>query len=92
MTGTVNGVELTDGLMLIAALPMEILIAMILLSRILKYKINRWTNIIVAAIGIVSTIGTGVNDLDDIFFVTIIIVGLLAIIWLAWGWEDEQKE
>ena len=71
---------------------MEILIAMILLSRILKYKINRWTNIIVAAIGIVSTIDTSVNDLDDIFFVTIIIVGLLAIIWLAWGWEDEQKE
>src|SRR5512146_3075063 len=47
-------------LMLGGAMMMEISIAMILLSRILKYGLNRWINIIVSLITIAFVVGGGV--------------------------------
>jgi hypothetical protein len=46
-------------MMLVAAIMMEISIAMIFLSRVLKYKANRWANIIIGVITIVWVIGGG---------------------------------
>lgn len=56
MTGTVNGVQLTEERLLVAGIMMEIPIVMVVLSRVLKYRINRWANIIGGAIGIVFVI------------------------------------
>jgi hypothetical protein len=50
LTGSVNGMTMNENFLLIAAILMEIPIAMILLSRILKYKANKWSNIISASI------------------------------------------
>lgn len=86
MTGTVNGVTITEEFMLIAGILLEIPIVMVLLSRVLKYRVNRWANIIAGVLTIVFIIANGVSDLDDIFFITIQIVGLLVIIWYAWKW------
>lgn len=46
MTGLVNGIKITDELMLIGGLLAEISIMMVLLSRILDDNANRWANII----------------------------------------------
>ena len=94
MTGTVNGTELTEELMLLGAIPMEILIFMVLLSRVLSYKVNRLLNISVGAIGIVFILGSGnsLNDLDDIFFATIEVAALSLIIWYAWKWSKQESE
>ncbi|NDI35014.1 DUF6326 family protein [Chengkuizengella sediminis] len=86
MTGTVDGVLITEELLLIFGILVEIPIAMVLLSRVLKYKVNFWANSIASVLMIVVIIDNGVADLDDIFFVTIQIIGLLAIIWYAWKW------
>ena len=51
--------QITQGLMLFAAIMMEIPIAMIFLSRVLKYRANRWANIIAGAISIAFVIGGG---------------------------------
>ncbi|AFY55373.1 hypothetical protein Riv7116_2876 [Rivularia sp. PCC 7116] len=87
MTGIVNGVQITEGLMLIGGIMAEIPISMVLLSRVLKYKINRWANIIAGAITIAIIIQNGVGDLDDMFFATIEIVSLSVIVWCAWKWH-----
>ena len=47
MTGN-TGIEITQGLLLVFSILLEIPIAMIVLSRLLKYRINRWANIIAA--------------------------------------------
>src|SRR3990172_13351841 len=52
MAGVVNGVHITDELLLLGGIGMEILIAMVILSRVLPYRVNRWANIIVAPISI----------------------------------------
>ena len=90
MTGTVNGVQMTEGTLLLAGIMLEILLAMVILSRILKYSVNRWANIIVGVIAIPLVIGIGPKDLDDIWFLTIGVVALALIIWYAWKWPDPE--
>jgi Sec-independent protein secretion pathway component TatC len=90
MTGIVNGVQITEGLMLIGGIMAEIPISMVLLSRVLKYRINRWANIMAGAITIAFVINNGVKDLDDIFFATIEIVALTLIVWCAWKWRRQK--
>ena len=68
----------------------EIPIAMVLLSRILKYSVNRWTNIIVGVIMIPLVLSNGLADLDDMFFATIEIVAMTFIVWYAWTWPNPE--
>ena len=44
-TGIVNGVQITEELMLLGGIMAEVPISMVLLSRVLNYRINRWANI-----------------------------------------------
>jgi hypothetical protein len=50
MTGSVGGMHITQEFLLGASVLMEISIAMVLLSRVLKYKANRFANIIAGTI------------------------------------------
>ena len=78
-------------LMLSGAIMMEISIAMIILSRILKYKVNRWANIITSTITIVFIVGGGSTYPHYIFIATIEVICLLLIIWNAWKWSSLEK-
>jgi len=91
LTGVVNGTKITEELMLMGGILMEIPIAMVLLSRVLKYSVNRWANIIAAIFNIVVIIGNRPGDLDDMFFATIEIAALLYIVWSAWKWTESES-
>ena len=91
MTGTVNGVQLTEGLLLVAGIMMEIPIVMVVLSRVLKYRVNRWANIIAAGpIGIAFIINSRPTAPDEIFFATIEVVAMSLIVWYAWKWPKQE--
>ena len=75
-------------LMLIGAIMLEIPIAMILLSRVLKFKVNRWANIIASVITIVYVVGMGSTYPHYIFIATIEVVCMLLIVWFAWKWRN----
>jgi hypothetical protein len=93
MTGTVNSVQVTEGTLLIAGVMLEIPIAMVPLSRILNYSVNRWANIIVGIFTIASVvINNTAPDLDDIFFAAIEVVSLTLIVWYAWKWPKPETE
>ncbi len=77
-------------LMLGGAIMLEIPIAMIFLSRVLKYKVNRWTNIIASVITIAYVVGGGVSYPHYIFIATIEVICLLLILWTAWTWRDVE--
>ena len=76
-------------LMLGGAIMMEISIAMIILSRVLTYRINRWVNIIVSIITIAFVIGGGASYPHYVFIATVEVVCLLLIIWIAGKWSNE---
>ena len=67
MTGFVGGVQMTQELLLLGAIMVEVPIAMVLLSRVLEYRLNRWANIIAGAAGIVFLIVNVSADLDALF-------------------------
>lgn len=91
MTGAV-GFEITQEVLLVFSILLEIPIAMILLSRILKDSVNRWANIVAGVITILFVIGGGSAYLSYIFFATVEVACLLLIIWYAWNWPNNKQE
>jgi len=57
-TGGVGGINMNETTLLVAGIIMEIPIAMVLLSKVLKYKANRLANIIAGTVKTVIMIGT----------------------------------
>lgn len=91
MNGAV-GFQITQGILLVIAVLIEIPIAMIFLSRVLNHKINRWANIIASVITILFVIGGGSPYLYYIFFASVEVICMLVIIWLAWNWKIPEKD
>lgn len=92
MTGNADGIQVTPGFLLIAAMVTEISIAMVFLSRLLKQGVNRWVNIVGGVITILWVIGGGSATLHYIFFASIEVVCSLVIIWLAWHWHSPKVQ
>ncbi len=96
-TGYVGGVHVTQGALLAAAVLMETAIAMVLLSRILKYRANRWSNIIVAVIHTAAVLlslfvgGIPSRITYYTFFATVEIICTLFIVWYAWTWPNLER-
>ena len=85
-------VTMTAGTVLVFAILMEIAIAMVLLSRVLKYGANRWANIVAGVIhtALVSwSLSVGMQPAFYIFFAAIEIPCTLFIVWYAWKWKPE---
>jgi hypothetical protein len=80
---------------LVFALMMEIAIAMILLSRFLKYGANRWANIIAGLFytALVAWSLTGETPLPfSVLFSSLEIVCTLFITWYAWKWRNTEGQ
>jgi hypothetical protein len=90
MNGAV-GFQITQEILLVFAVLLEIPIAMIFLSRVLKYKANRWANIIASVITILFVIGGGSPFPYYIFFASVEVVCMLVIIWTAWKWSNPEN-
>lgn len=89
MAGVIDGVRITEGLMLIGGIMIEIPILMVLLSQVLPFKISRWANIGAGILTMLITISVNLNpDLDNMFFLALKIAALLSVIWVAWRWKD----
>lgn len=83
IAGEMFGMEITDGLMLFGAFAVEPFIAMVLLARILPRKAVRIINPLVALWTGLLIFSTPPIDPDDIFFLVICAVTLLAIIYVG---------
>ena len=89
MAGVIDGVTITEELMLLGGVMIEIPILMVLLSQILRYNVNRLANISVGALTIMIEVYSNLNpDLDNVFFLAIKILALLGVIRVAWRWKD----
>ena len=95
MTGNVDGLQITQGFLLGAAILMEIPISMVLLSRVLKYAANRWANIIAGTIMTVvqfSTLFVGSSPTVYYLFFSIVEITCTALIVLyAWKWANPES-
>jgi hypothetical protein len=85
--------QLTPGFLLGASILVEIPIAMVILSRVLKYGANRWANIIagtiMTAVQILSLF-VAVPAMYYVFFSVVEIACTLFIVGYAWSWSHPQ--
>jgi len=92
-TGEVGSIRITQGFLLGASVLVEIPIAMVLLSRILKYRANRWANIIAGTVMTVVQILSlfvGTSTIYYEFFSAIEIACTALIVWYAWRWTNVE--
>lgn len=94
LTGSVDGMVITPGFLLAGAVLMEIPIALVLLSRILKYKANRLANIIggiIKTAAMAATFFMGAPSGYYLFFGSIEIASTIFIVWYAWTWPNRES-
>ncbi|MBO0888470.1 hypothetical protein J2P12_05155 [Candidatus Bathyarchaeota archaeon] len=92
--GGAGSIQFTQGLLLGFSIELEIPMAMIILSRILSLRVNRWANIIVGAafaavtllIQFIVPIVNGTTTSYYLFFGVIEIATTLFVVWYAWKW------
>lgn len=91
MSGTIDGVKVTEILMLLGGVMVEVLILMTVLALFLPYGINRWANIGVGLFTAAMIVAMNVTpDLDNVFFRSIQLIVLIAIIGTAWRWRAPE--
>jgi len=94
LTGRVNGMEFSQGFLLGAAILVEIPIAMVLLSRVLKYRVNRWANIIAGVVMTLvqaASLFAGTPAMYYVFCSVLEISSTVVIVWFAWNWHDAES-
>jgi len=90
VAGSAGGIPVTPGFLLAAGVLVEIPIAMVLLSRVLRYRASRLTNIIAGAVMTAvqaASLFLSTPGLYYVFFSIIEISATLAIVWYAWKWR-----
>ena len=93
LTGNAGGMQITQGFLLGAGLLMEISISMVLLSRVLNYRPNRWANIIAGTITTavqLMTLFVNTPSMYYLFFSVIEIAATAFIVWYAWTWRQPE--
>jgi hypothetical protein len=86
--GEIGGKQVAQGMYLGMAVLMVIPIIMVVLSLVVKQPVNRWANMIVAAIFFMFNL-IGLPTYPSAYDKFLIVVGLgfnLLTIWLAWKW------
>lgn len=94
LAGRVGGMDITQEFLLGASVLMELPIAMVVLSRLLKHSANRLANIVAGSVMTVvqtATLFTGPPAAYYVFFSVIEIACTVLIVRCAWTWRAETQ-
>jgi hypothetical protein len=83
------GAPMSAGFLLAGAIVMTISIAMVILSWVLNYKVNRWVTIVIGAF-MIQQILAGGHGLYYVFFETVEVACILLTIWFTWKWKPAK--
>ena len=90
-----GSIQLTEGFLLGGSIFMMIPITMVLLSRISRYKVIRWSSIVagtIMTVALTSTLFVAVPTSYYVFFTVIEITCTALIVWYAWKWRNPEDE
>ena len=85
--GRISGIEITQTFLLAISVYIAIASAMVFLALVLPPAVNRWVNIVLAALYIVSIVASVFGEDAYFVFLSIMEIAMLALIaWYAWTW------
>ena len=92
IAGEVEGIEITQGFLFAASAYIAVASVMVFLSLVLRPRINRWINIALPILYIVSIVVSAIGESWAYFvFLSIMEAALsLLIIWYAWRWPARE--
>ena len=93
ISGEIEGIQLTEGLLIVNAVWMAIQSVMIFLSVALKATVNRWANLILGVFAVVVLVAATYAGGIDIRYAIQVSVELLLIaliLWYAWKWPKQE--
>jgi hypothetical protein len=92
--GEVSGIQITQAFLFAVSVYIAIASLMIFLTLVLRPKVSRWTNIVLAVLYIVSIAASVIGE-DWAYFWFLSIAEcavLLVIVWYAWTWPPADEE
>ena len=92
IAGEVSGIEITETFMFAVSVYIAIASVMVFLSLVLRSGVNRWTNIVLPILYIVSIAVSAIGE-SSAYFIFLSLtenVLLLLIIWYAWTWPKRE--
>ena len=91
LSGYVNGNPISEGVLLVGAFAVELLLLVFLLSSLLPARAARAMNLFLAPLAIVGTVFGAPSDPDDYFFATVTVIVFASIFVLCWNWKPGTK-
>jgi len=91
LTGYYNGTKVTETIMLIGAIIVNIPISMLLISLFTKQQISRKINMLAGCIMPLILLTSPPTDMDDIFHLTIEILVLICIVSTSFKWKKDNN-
>lgn len=93
MAGEISGIEITQAFLFAISVYVAIASVMVFLSLVLRPAINRWTNIVLPILYIVSIVASAIGESAYSWFLSFAESALLLlIIWYAWAWPRQQAD
>jgi Family of unknown function (DUF6326) len=92
ISGEISGIKITQVFLLGASVYIAIASVMVFLSLVLRPRVNRWTNIVLPILFIVSIAASVIGETWAYFiFLSVAEIGLLLlIVWYAWTWPTHE--
>jgi hypothetical protein len=92
LAGELSGMAITQGFLFAVSLYVTVASVMVFLSLVLSPTVNRWTNIVLAGLYVVSIVASAIGETSAYYWFLSIAESalLLGIVWYAWTWPRRQ--
>jgi Family of unknown function (DUF6326) len=92
LAGELSGMAITQGFLLVVSLYIAVASVMVFFSLALSPTVNRWTNIVLPGLYVVSIVASAIGEPSAYSWVLSIAEGalLLGIVWYAWTWPRRE--
>jgi Family of unknown function (DUF6326) len=89
--GEISGIEITQTFLFAVSVYIAVASAMVFLTLVLRPRLNRWVNIVLPILYIVSIAASAIgDDWAYYYFLSLAEISLLLlIIWYAWTWPKQ---
>jgi Family of unknown function (DUF6326) len=93
MSGEIGGFEITEVFLVAVSVYIAIASVMVFLTLVIKPSVNRWVNIVLPVLYIVSIVASVIGE-DAVYFILLSLgecVLLATIVWYAWTWPRQEE-
>jgi hypothetical protein len=92
MAGQLSGMAITQGFLFAVSLYVAVASVMVFLSLVLGPTVNRWANIVLPGLYVVSIVASAIGETSAYYWFLSIAesVLLLLIVWYAWTWPRRE--